>query len=184
MPVIGRRPARARDRGASTFVVAGVSAWLCVAGYAGIGVTAVLSSDERAQTLADGAAHAAVGELMGDAAHDDVAALVQADAGSCWWEAPWLTPPGGAHLDGRCAPALAAAQAVVARTAAARLLSLVIVAEPLDDNAGASAPTRLRALAAAAVARGIQLPASGCDRNPGTRQDLCFAVAESAAEET
>ncbi|HET9050425.1 MAG TPA: pilus assembly protein TadG-related protein, partial [Candidatus Dormibacteraeota bacterium] len=95
-----RAPARARGglSGASTLLVAGLSAVLLATGYAGVGIASVVVSEERAQSLADAAAHAAVAELMGDAAHDDVAALVQADAGACWWEAPWLRAPGAAHL--------------------------------------------------------------------------------------
>jgi hypothetical protein len=170
--------------GAVSIVVAAVSAWIAIAGFATVSLGDVLVSDERALSAADGAAHAAVSELIGDPHHDDIALLVQREATACWWTAAPRYAPARARLDGSCAAAHAAADAVVRRTPSAQLLALTLVAEPRDNQAaGAGDPGRLEVLAQVAVERRLPVLGRTCDVLPEPHSTLCFAVAQSGAQE-
>jgi hypothetical protein len=170
-------------RGAVSIVVAAVSAWILMVVLAVVSLGDVLVSDERAQSVADGAAHAAVGELIGDSSHDDIARLLEREANACWWAAVPAYAPAGAGFDDRCSPALEAAQAIVHRTPAAQLLALTLVTDSRDNQGGSSDAGRLEVLAQVAVDRGLPVVGRTCDTLPEGNASLCFAVATSGAQE-
>lgn len=170
-------------RGAVSIVVVAICGWLCGAAYAVDVVGNLLATQHRAQSAADAAAHAAVGELVGDANHDDIALLVGRDAGACWYAAASAYGAAGASLDDRCRSAVAAASDVVHAAAQAQLLRLTIVGDSRDNQGMTGGAGRLQALATVAVDRRLPLPGRVCDDIPRDESTLCFAVATSAAQE-
>ena len=181
MPV--RRLDHRSSRGAVSIVLVAVCGWLLGAAYAVDVVGNVLTTQHRAQSVADAAAHAAVGELVGDVNHDDIALLVDRDAYACLYAAAPVYGEKGASLDDRCRPAVAAASDVVSPAAHAQLLRLTIVGDARDNQGMTNDVGRLEALATVAVERRLPLPGRVCDDLPGDEPTLCFAVATSAAQE-
>src|SRR5690348_18200386 len=111
---------RRRTRGAVSIVVVAVSGWLLGAAYTVDVVGSLLATQHRAQSTADAAVHAAVGELVTDPNHDGIALLVERRPLACWYAAIPAYGVAGASLDGRCAGAVSAASEVVAAAAQAQ----------------------------------------------------------------
>jgi putative Flp pilus-assembly TadE/G-like protein len=178
MPV--RRPSA---RGAVSMVLVTVSGWILGAGLTAVGVGTILVTEERAQSAADSAAHAAVGELATDSYHDEIARLVENGSAACWWVAAPRYGPEGATFDEHCGSALGVAKGVLRHTTGAQLLALTVVDGPQDNHANADEPARLEVSALVAVDRGLPVLGRTCDDIPQTRSTLCFAVAASSAQE-
>jgi hypothetical protein len=137
------------------------------------------SLDERAQTLADVAAHAAV--VAAGPHADDLSVELQADPEACHFQAP----PSPAPRPGLwCARVMQSVDRVLqSQTGAARVLDLILHPD-LRDMAPGVGTGRIGAIAVVALPR--SLPGCAAVPPPATldARSICWAEAISAAQQT
>ena len=136
------------------------------------------SLDERAQTLADAVAHAAV--VAAGPHADDLSVEVQADPEACHYQPPPAPAP---HVGLSCAEVIQTAGRVLQFQAGrARLLDLILQPD-LRDMAAGVGTGRIGAIAVVALPR--SLPGCAGVPPPATldERSICWAEAISAAQQ-
>jgi len=175
--------ARASQRGAMSLLLVAWCAGLLLAGATVTQGMAVVATDERAQSLADAAAHAAAVELIGDPRRDEISLLVQGDAAACAFAGEPPGDGGSRGVDPLCDGALAAARAVVTLSPEAGLVELIVHADGRDQAVGTGAG-RLSVLAQVVLPRHLALAGRLCGREFPRGGALCWAQAWSEARRT